>query len=334
MIINEENKTEDLINDIYVNRNETIYISMEDVKNLFDSTIYYDEKYNQIITTSDTKVANIVIDEKQMIINNANVNMLDAVVKIDNKIYLPISDMAIVYNIKVDYIGETNRVVIDELDSGLIKALVTKNTDIKYKPRRLSKNIGTLEVGETVNCFYTTSKGWRQVRTTDGTIGYVKANKLGNEYIVRQDMQERGEAIKISKEDYNAGKFVVSNNNVIIRDIFNNNELQVSEKETYKVWSSISNDLISEQGNKLFESILKDYKERTTFIDLIVKKAIENDITGIVIDFTNIQDKEMAKRFAIEFAPKLREIGISTGIVLNYNIEEQDYINIVDYIIE
>lgn len=170
LIINEENRTEDLKHDIYVNSNGTVYISEEDVKNLFDSTIYYDEKYNQIITTSDTKVANIVIEEKQMIINNSEVSMLDAIIRINDNIYLPISDMCIVYNINVSYIKNTNRVIIDELDQGMIKAKVSEESDIKYKPRRLSKNIGTVKQGESVSCFYTTSKGWRQIRTENGTI--------------------------------------------------------------------------------------------------------------------------------------------------------------------
>ena len=336
LIINEENKTEILTHDIYVNENETVYISMEDVKNLFDSSIYYDEKYNQIITTSDTKVANIVIDERQMIINNSNVSMLDAVIRINNEIYLPISDMSIIYNIKIDYINDTKRVVIDELDTGLIRALVVENTDIKYKPKSLSKNIGTLRKGETVNCFYTTSKGWRQIRTSNGIIGYIKANKLGNEYIVRQDMQPRANAIKISKDYYRAGTFTISNNKVILKDIFSINvsEVQDSKEIQYKVWAPISNELITNEGNRLLENILADYKSRTTFIDLIVKKSIENNINGISIDITGIQDKEIMKRFVIECAPKLREIGISTCIVLNENIEKEDYINIVDYIVE
>ena len=337
LIINEENKTEYLKYEIYVNENQTIYISMEDVKNLFDSTIYYDEKYNQIITTSDTKVANLVIDEKQMIINNSNVSMLDSIIKINNVIYLPISDMAIVYNINIDYIADTRRVVIDELDTGLIKALVIEETDIKYKPRRLSKDIGSLRKGETVYCFYTTSKGWRQVRTADGTIGYIKANKLGNEYILRQDMKEREEANKISRDDYNNKSFIVSNNKVIIRDTFGikENDMQIGDaNQADKIWAPISNTTITKEGNDILENILKDYKSRTTFIDLIVKKAIDNDINGITIDFAGIEDKEIIKRFVIEFAPKLREIGIVTCIVVNEDMDAQDYINIVDYMVE
>jgi len=243
--------------------------------------------------------------------------------------------MSIAYNKKINYIKDTKRVVIDELDTGLIRALVVENTDIKYKPRGLSKNIGTLKAGETVSCFYTTSKGWRQIRTSDGTIGYVKANKLGNEYIVRQDMKVRGEGAKISKEDYNRGTFNILNNKVVMKDIFSNNqnEEQISI-EGCKVWAPISNDSITNQGNELLEGILKDYKARTTFIDLIVEKSIENNINGITIDIKGIKDKQVLKRFVIECTPKLRELGISTCIVLNENIEKQDYINIVDYIVE
>lgn len=316
-------------------------MSEEDVKKLFDSTIFYDEKYNQIITTSDTKVANIAINDKKMTINNSNVSMLDSIIRIDNNIYLPISDMTIVYNIKISYIKDTNRVIIDKLDTGMIRAIATENTDIKFKPKALSKDIGTLKQGESVNCFYTTSKGWRQIRTSDGTIGYVKANKLGNEYIVRQDMQKRGEAIKIQRDNYDSKFFEISDNNgtkkVTLKSIFNikSNNIEVSDEtdnkdETNKVWASISNKSLENQSN----GILQDYKSRTILIDTIVNKAMENNINGLSIDFTGIEDKESMMRFAIEITPKLREIGISTCIVLNENIEEQDYINTVDYIVE
>ena len=101
LIIDEHNETEKLKNMLYINENKTVYISEQDVKNFFDENIYYDQKYNQIITTSDTKVANIAVDEKQMTLNSSNVNMLDAIIKINDKLYLPISDMELVYNIKI-----------------------------------------------------------------------------------------------------------------------------------------------------------------------------------------------------------------------------------------
>lgn len=175
LIINEENKTEELKHNIYINENKTVYISEEDIRNFFDKNIYYDTENNQIITTSDTKVANIAVDEKKMVVNNTNVELIDSIIKIDDNIYLPISKMDIVYNIDVQYIESENRVVIDRLNKGMIRAIVSEETNIKFKPRGMSKNIGTLNRGETVYCFYTTSKGWRQIRTQDGTLRIYKS---------------------------------------------------------------------------------------------------------------------------------------------------------------
>ena len=177
LIINEENKTEKLKHNIYINENKTVYLSEEDIRNLFDNNIYYDSKNNQIITTSDTKVANIAVDERKMVVNNTDVELFDPIIRIDNNIYLPISKMGIVYNIDVKYIESSNRVIIDNLDKGIIRAIVADNTNIKFKPRGMSKDIGTLEKGEYVYCFYTTSKGWRQIRTEDGALRICKSKQ-------------------------------------------------------------------------------------------------------------------------------------------------------------
>lgn len=342
LIINEENKTEDLKNSIYISDNGTVYMSEEDIRNLFDNTIYYDAKYNELITTSRTKVASISIDENKININNSIVSMLEPIIKIDDKIYLPISDMSIVYNIKVEYIKDTNRVVIDNLNKGMIRGVVVEETDIKFRPRKLSKNIGTVNAGETVNCFYTTSKGWRQIRTLDGTIGYVKANKLSNEYIIRQDMPERKEAQKISYADYESKKFEILNSSetkeqIILKTVLNINgdiieSVQDSDInfETYKIWASITNKDEVEEAEK----ILGDYKTRTELTNKILSKMVEGEVKGLIIDLRHMQNRENAVRFVIELAPKLRELGISTGVVLHDNMNKQDYINIVDYIVE
>ena len=97
LIINEENKTEQLKHNIYINENNTIYISEEDVKNFFDENIYYDSENNQIITTSDTKVANIVIDEEKMVINDTTEELIDPIIRIENNIY--ILDVLILLNV-------------------------------------------------------------------------------------------------------------------------------------------------------------------------------------------------------------------------------------------
>ena len=65
--------------------------------------------------------------------------------------------------------------MIESLNQGLIKAEVEDEAKLKYKPRLLSKSVGIVEPGETVCCYYTTSKGWRLIRKEDGTIRICKS---------------------------------------------------------------------------------------------------------------------------------------------------------------
>ena len=148
-------------------------------------------------------------------------------------------------------------------------------------------------------------------------------------------------ATRIPKDLYETGKFDISGETgvkkVILKDIFSidNGSIEVNDNiieevdEEYNLWVEISNKSLETQSNTL----LGDYKSRTKLIDEIVSKAIENDINGISIDFKEVDTNNMI-RFIIELAPKLREIGITSCIVLNNNINAQDYINIVDYIVE
>lgn len=172
--------------------------------------------------------------------------------------------------------------------------------------------------------------------------GYIKANKLTSEYIIRQDMEKREEAQIISIDDYKNGSIKLLKNDateqITIKDAFkikeNNVEINddLKSSENNKTWVSITSKILDKQINV----ILRNYKTRTNLIDAIISKAIENDIKGVIIDFEQIQieDEDIAKRFIIELTPKLREIGINTGAVLNSNVDKSDYIDLVDYIIE
>lgn len=154
-------------------------------------------------------------------------------------------------------------------------------------------------------------------------------------------MKAREEAETISMDEYKSKQFDITKENetkkINIETVFSisENNIEISEEfekqeENHKTWVSISNKLLEKQTN----SILEDYKSRTNLINIIVDKAIKNNINGVAIDFNGIENKDSMLRFVIELAPKLREIGITTSIVLNENIEKNDYKNIVDYIIE
>lgn len=110
-----------------------------------------------------------------MVINGVTQDLNYKVLQKDGVIYIPISELELVYNISVQYIESTDIVVIERLNQGLIKAEVEEVSKLKYKPRLISKSVGTVEPGETVSCYYTTSKGWRLIRKEDGTLRICKS---------------------------------------------------------------------------------------------------------------------------------------------------------------
>ena len=101
-------------------------------------------------------------------------------------------------------------------------------------------------------------------------------------------------------------------------------ELSVEQMEdtegNYESWTTISN-----AGAEL-----SNYTDRTGIIDEIVSRAIESRINGVIIDFNNIENNEGVERFLIELTPRLREIGILTGVHVRSGMNEQKIRYIVD----
>lgn len=308
---------------------------------LFDKNIYYDEETSSIVTTSNTKTASFCVAENQMIINGVTQNLNSKVLQKDGVIYIPISELELVYNISVKYIESTDIVVIETLNQGLIKAEVEESAKIKYKPRLISKKVGEIEAGEEVSCYYTTSKGWRLIRTEDGTLGYVKANALANEYIVRQDFDDTIETKEIALDLKDGSSFTLYNNKqegtkITIKTLFSfeaNGAVGINQEDFETgdelIWATISNKGLEKQTNQM----ITNYKTRTQLIDTIVSFVSKYRVRGINIDFQEVADKDRFDRFIIELTPRLRELGITTNVILNNSFEETNLVGAVDYLI-
>ena len=143
-------------------------------------------------------------------------------------------------------------------------------------------------------------------------------------------MENRKEASVISKNDYQKRNFENDGQKIKVQNInFDSDFQNDNEKQNSKIWGIVSNKLFENQINEA----IKDYKTRTELIDTILNKAIDNKINGIIIDFSKIEEENI-KRFSIELTPKLREIGITTCLVLNDSMKKDNYKNIVDYVVE
>ena len=326
IIINNTNVTNSLKKDIKFNEDGAIYISFEDIKNFFDENIYFDSKYNKIITTSDTKVAAIGIGEKEINVNGSKVNIHSKAVKDDDTYYIPISEMTDVFNIEIKYSEKSDIVTIDSLNREQRMGNSSKNTNVKYKPTIFSKTVDKVIKGESV-VVINEIDGWYKVRTSSGNIGYLK--DVVNIYKSRENI-EREKQIegKVSMAwDY----FPVSvpkrtesykGINVVSPSFASLTRLGKGKLDTrigdagvayinwahnngYKVWPLVSNESQPETTSE----ILNDYQLRQDLINNILDLALQYNWDGVNIDFEYLKksDKEMLTQFIIELAPRLAE---------------------------
>ncbi len=335
LIINNSNVTESLKKHIY-NKDGVIYISKPDIYNFFDNTIIYDEKYNQLITSSSTKIASLPIDSTQIQVNSQNKIIEAGAIILDEVAYVPISELEEVYNIKVTNVANQARVYIDSLDREQKTATLKKDASIKYKPTIISATLTKAKQGETLTIAnrsdYPVPNGWTRVRTEDGTLGYIQTNKLNKFTTIREAVEEKAKVdgpISLAWDYYSeyisaptrTGK--IKGVNVVSPSFFymskhstTNVYENVGEKGTayvnwahgngYQVWPMFTNSNMSETSK-----MLSDYKARETVINQIVGYIKQYNLDGINIDFEGMYetDKDNFSRLLIELRPRLNEIG-------------------------
>lgn len=190
LIFNNENITDRLKNELIIQSNNQVYMSLEDIKENIDKTIYVEEETGTIITTANKKVATMNENNKTSItINGSNKSIDNPVIKINEKTYIAISEMENVYNYECNNISEKNIVTLDSLDKKLVKADIKKTSFLKKENKNNSKSIEKLKKGTSL-ILIEEEKNLSKVRTQNGNIGYIKTNNLENIVKLRDENKE------------------------------------------------------------------------------------------------------------------------------------------------
>ena len=339
LVINNRNVTSDLKNDVLIEDN-IIYLSESDVANFFDKYIYQDEETNNIITTYEKKVAAIGFEENKITINGSEKEIYAHAIEKDGEVYLPVSEMTDVYDVEIANIKETKVVTMDSLDRGQKRAIVTSDLAVKSSTNFISKTVDRVKKGDCV-IVVSSDKGYSRIRTANGKLGYIKSNKLENEFTVREDMEETKQVegkINLTWDyfsEYGSAPdrtgTTIDGVNVVSPAFFYLDEdgklqenvgsrgqayIEWAHSNGYKVWPMISNANAAKESLEITSEIMNSYTKREALIESIVEKCVEYKLDGINVDFENMkaEDKDMYSRFIIELTPRLKEIGAVTSV--------------------
>lgn len=327
-----------------------IFFSKEDIKTIFDDTIYYNEAEKELITTYNTHVALLKVDEQYALINDQNVELKGKLKEINDTIYLPLTDLESVYDIDLEFSKESNRIIMDSTQKKKVEATVLKRANLENKKGLFSKKIEKLIIGDKVTVLEEDGK-YKKIRTTLGNIGYVKSKILSDDIVIREE-------VKTSKQElvvydgysnisgiYNNIQVDTSKLNVVIPTFFyiekNSEVLDKSSVGTatyavYKNWVDANKlQILPVLTNDVpVSTSLLSYSERSTIINSVKELVKKNNYIGINIDFEKIDDPNSFYRFVLELVPRFKADNLKVFATLNNTIDRKKIENIVDYIIE
>lgn len=339
VLINNNNVTLKMKKDVYIDENNNVFLSLEDIENYFDKYIEYNEQTADIITTSTINIADLNTKSNEITINGEEEQLNSAPIQLNDTIYLPFSEISEkVYDVDLEYIKDTNTIVIDSLDRKQEVANVNTKVKIKYKPQTLSRTLEKIEENEEV-VYIEDTNDWSKIRAKDGTIGYIKKEDLSNIKTTREDKEYISKVNgKVNlvwdyySEYVNApdrtgetldGVNVVSPSFFSILkgsngEINNNAErggdkyIEWAHNNNYQVWVMFSNNSLRDTTSQ----ILNDYEKRETMIENLIDLVKEYNVDGVNVDFENMndEDKDVYSRFLIELAPRLKILGKTLSV--------------------
>ena len=339
LIINNKNVTSSLKQKVLI-EDDIIYLSKQDISNFFDKYIYQDKKKKKIVTTYDKKIAEIGFDENEININGSDKQISAHAIEKDGQIYLPISEMTDVYNIEISDIKESNIVTMDSLEREQKRAIINSNCAVKASSNFIAKTVDRVKKGDAV-IVVSSDKGYTKIRTANGKLGIIKTNKIENEFLIRENMDEEKQIsgkVNLTWDYYseyvnapNREGTTIDGINVVSPAFFyldTNGDLKENigdsgkayikwaKNNGYKIWPMVSNGVAANKSLNITSNIMNDYEKRKKLIESIVNKCVEYELDGINIDFENMksEDKDMYSRFIIELEPRLKEIGMVLSV--------------------
>ena len=339
VLINNNNVTLKMKNDVYIDENNNVFLSLADVRNYFDKYIEYDKENGSIVTTSKINIAKMSTKDNKITINGQEEELNSSAIEKNETIYLPFSEISEkVYDVDLEYIKDTNTIIIDSLDRKQEVANTTKETKLKYKPQTLSGTLEKLDANEQV-VYIEETNNWAEVRSKDGTIGYIKKEDLGNVEVAREAKEyiDKVEGkvnlvwdyySEYAKAPDRTGE-TMDGVNVVSPSFFSlergsNGEIYDNAKDdgaeyiewahnnNYQVWAMFSNNSLKDTTSQ----ILNDYEKRETMIENLMDLVEEYNLDGVNVDFENMNesDKDVYSRFLIELAPRLKKIGKTLSV--------------------
>lgn len=344
-------------NEILVKDNG-VYIPYDTVKKVIDPNIFYDEVANKLIVTTYDKVIKFNENTSKKSVNLKYEDCKYPFIRENNIVYVPITELADVYEIDVNLNEKTKMLSIDSKYTAYQKVL-NNNINLYKKIDTKSDLLEKINKDDEI-IVYGKEKldhpRWYKVKTKSGNVGYIpkvdlkaeeknvkpkeiKANKLDEKVVMfwqqgnsLEVLGGKNDAINVASPDW----FDLSSTSGDFKDKVNENYLNKARENGYKLWPMFST-VNTPNAKSVTSELLNSETSRENAVKNILAIVDKYNLEGVNIDFENMKDdeKHLFTQFIRELAPLLREknVILSCDIYFVKYIERDRVAEACDYVI-
>ncbi|MBA2214682.1 SH3 domain-containing protein [Sellimonas intestinalis] len=347
-----------------------IYLDFDSVHDYVNQRFYWDSNENKLLYTLPDQTLSIPAGASEFSSGNGTQARDYEIVKMENDtVYLALDFVKEFTDMTLDVYENPDRaVVVTNKDEN--HAQVKKNTEVRILGGVKSPVLTEIKKSDDV-VVIEEAGDWVKVRTSDGYIGYAKADALGTaEAQVRESEYDEPEYTSIHKDykinlawhqvtsqaananiasviEGTSGLTTISPTWFSIQDtsgnlssLANSDYVNTAHQAGLEVWGLIDN--FTNQVDTL--AVLSNTQSRANMISQLITQALNTGLDGINVDFEQITE-EMSDHY-IQFVRELSVECRKNGLVLSvdnyvpgftshYNREEQgvvaDYVIIMGY---
>lgn len=345
--IDDKDVTNSLPDEVFL-EDDIIMMSTETLMKYFKPYVYYDNKYDTVIITSDVDVVKIKNGTNIMNVNGVDESLSGSTQIKETKaesgekdyiVYVPINSLQKIFDITVDFNEKVNVTTPNSLTRMKVVTVEDKTRVRTYK-KEFSRNNGYAKKNEKLYIFDPNDKtddGYVKVKNERGDIGYalledIRIENVVNEPTIKQVTDVKNKKISLVweyAENYTPnregqakidGLDVISPTWLYLKDSLGNLEVTTdktyfnwAKKQGYLVWPTLKNDFTSLEETS---QVITDMNLREKFIEKILAYALANKFDGVNIDFEymNKADKNEFSEFVRELSARLRANGITVSV--------------------
>ena len=304
-------------------KDKVVYMSVKDLKNLFDGDVQINEEKKEIIIVTENKVVKLDFDSSKVEINGVEEEANNKIEKYRNEWFLPLNISSKIYGF--EYLFNDGDVALFSENAKKEVVTLKEPTKLKANTSLISGTI-TQVYPNRKYIFISESNNKVKIMTDDVKIGYVDKEKVEGIITVRQDKKEetKKELNFITnysnfKMNYSEVKKNRDKENAVLIDLFKINSEGFIE-ELYAV------------DNSKFKERILTYKGRLEIINKIIEEVKKYDLSGIHLEIDSLTDKAALTKFINELKARLNE----KGAILTTSKDNINILNIekeVDYIV-